>query len=108
MIAESSLRVSAVEGKQRAKSEKVAGVVPGVENGVENMRAPVGDHRILQSCIDLTSEGVRSAGCISKVFWGIDFVPRVGYASRTFAVRALNDYWRKLWNGQHLLLKKFA
>jgi hypothetical protein len=38
MIAESSLRLSAVEGKQIAKSEKVTAVVPGVENGIEMLR----------------------------------------------------------------------
>jgi hypothetical protein len=26
---------------------------------------------------------------------GIDFIPRVGYAYRTFAVRPLNDDWEK-------------
>jgi hypothetical protein len=37
MIAESSLLLSAVEGKQIAKGEKVTAVVPGVENGIEMM-----------------------------------------------------------------------
>ena len=26
----------------------------------------------------------------------------------TFALQTLNDIWGKSWNGQHLLLKKFA
>jgi hypothetical protein len=38
----------------------------------------------------------------------IDFIPGVGYAKQTFAVHSQNDNWGISWNGQHLLLKKFA
>ncbi len=44
--------------------------------------------------INLISKSVRTG--VSPLFWrGIDFIPRVGYAYKTFAVRPLNDDWEK-------------
>ena len=43
-----------------------------------------------------TSQKACGPGVSPLYSWrGIDFIPRVGYAYRTFAVRPLNDDWEK-------------
>jgi hypothetical protein len=87
--------MSGVEGNHRAKGKKVTALVPGVENRIENA-APMG----YAECCNLPSvnhisKGVRTAGFTPLFLAGIDFIPRVGYAYKTFAVRPLNDDWEK-------------
>jgi hypothetical protein len=38
----------------------------------------------------------------------VDFILRVGYANDTFAAYRRTIDWGKSWNGQLLLLKRFA
>ena len=98
-----------LKGTQIAQREKVAGVVPHVENSTKNRGfAP----RYAESCnlpwVYFILDRARSAD-FGAIFSGsIDFVPGVGYANQTFAAYPRNDNWGISWNGQHLLLKKFA
>jgi hypothetical protein len=66
----------------------------------------------LATLIHLIPNALRNASgsaLISPIFArSIDFALDVGYANKTFAVHPRNDNWGKSWNGQRLLLKKFA
>jgi len=87
--------MSAVEGNHRAKGKKVTALVPRVENRIENAAAH-GVCRMLQPSIHQPHLKRRADRGFHPYFWrGIDFIPRVGYAYRTFAVRPLNDDWEK-------------
>jgi hypothetical protein len=86
MIAESSLLVSAVEGKQIAKGEKVTAVVRGVENGIEMMCGLASMHGGYAESCNLAS--IKLMSLVAPPFFpgSIDFIPRVGYANHTFPV----------------------
>jgi hypothetical protein len=106
LLADSSLLLSALEGKQIAKGEKVAALVPRVEKESEIRRVLL--CRILQPLKTQFHLRTQRAGAIYSSN-GIDFVRRVGYANKTFAARPrINDWGNLPCNGQHQLLKKFA
>jgi hypothetical protein len=62
MNAESSLLLSAVEGKQTAKVQKVTAVVPGVENGALNAHPECECAETFNLSIDLIPGALRNAG----------------------------------------------
>ena len=97
--------MSAVEGNQIAQGEKVTALVPGVENRIVNAARVSGDGwraytASMQNLATFHPSTSSQRTCRPRVsllyFWqGIDFIPRVGYAYKTFAVRPLNDDWEK-------------
>jgi hypothetical protein len=83
--------MSAVEGKQIAKGQKVTALVPRVEKGDEMVR--VGRQRYADPCNLLSAQVISdSAGLTSFIFTGsIDFSPGLGYPNETFPAHPRND-----------------
>jgi hypothetical protein len=84
--------MSAVESNQIAQDEKVTALVPGVENGSEILWRLQSMQNLATFWRSISSEEVCRPRVSPFYFWrGIDLIPRVGYAYKTFAVRPLND-----------------
>jgi hypothetical protein len=88
--------MSAVEGKQIPKGEKVTAVVPCVEKEAKMLTGGHLRREYAESCnllsIHVISGTQAERGLELNIFArAIDFMPTVGYANTTFAVRPPND-----------------
>jgi len=88
--------MSAVEGKQIAKGEKVTAVVPRVEKAAKMLTGRHLRREYAESCnllsIDFISGRHAERGLELNIFGrAIDFIPAVGYANTTFAEIPPND-----------------
>jgi hypothetical protein len=88
--------MSGVEGKQTAKGEEVTALVPRVEKEAEMLITAAFLGEYAESC-NLISTYFISGRQAERGLWldifcgAIDFIPTVGYANTTFAVRPPND-----------------